>query len=98
MDMCGIYFNNRSRVQDGACPAREFAEFSAFAAACSAFDVAEYIDGVEFSSNNLGAYEIYVDEKHKFTDVGGCIEWIANHTLSQYLIFGRIEYKKSLCE
>ena len=95
MEMYGIKLFNRAKRQEGDDAAKTSAEFAAFASLCASIGVASYVRSVEYSSNWCG-YEIDVDSEHEYNQVGGGIEWAADHTLPQFEIFGRVEHKGGL--
>lgn len=97
MNSFGIPFTNRTKTVgvDAECPAKKAAEFFAFASICKTNGVSEYVKGVEYSSNDC-CFWIDVDDEHEFTEVGGAIDWAADRTLSQFVIFGRSEIRNGL--
>lgn len=99
MDSFGIKLLNRTKTygMDAECPAHVASQFFAFAALCNAEGVAQYVRGVEYSSNDC-SFWIDVDAEHEFCEIGGAIDWAADRTLSQFVIFGRSEVKGGLDE
>ena len=97
MNSFGISFNNRTKTigADAECPARASSQFISFAALCHHEGVSAYVKGVEYESNSC-SFWIDVDDEHEMCDVGGTIEWAADKTLSQFIIFGRCEHKGGL--
>ena len=95
MQMYGIEFSNRAKTMDGDDPAHMNAQFAVFAAMCASLGLAQYVRGVDYSSNWC-VYSIDVSPEHEHTQIGGGIEWAADQTLPQFEIFGRVEHKGGL--
>lgn len=94
MNYHGIKFTNRAK-RDGRDPTYNYSEFIAFAALCAANGVDEHVKSVNYD-DNICSFEIDVDDKHEMNDIGGAIEWCADKTLDQFIIFGRCYHKRGL--
>ena len=92
----GIPFNNRRKPDDLDRSVFD-TQFVSFAALCESIGVAKYVKGVEYSSNHC-SFDIDIDDEHQFNDIGGGVEWAADQSLSQFIIFGRCEHKGGLDE
>jgi hypothetical protein len=97
MQAYGIEFSNRAKQSEGDDPEWFEQQFRAFAFMCWVSAVAGFVNSVDYTSNT-GTFHIDVDEEHKFTDVGGVIDFCANKTLCQYEIFGMVQHKDDLDE
>lgn len=95
MNAYGIQFNHRRAGDTREFVARDFAEFTAFAALLHRFEVSQSVRSV-FYDTSIQAFVIDVDPSLEFTDDAGCIDFCADLTLSQYMLFGRCNHKGDL--
>jgi hypothetical protein len=94
MNAFGIEFSHRRPGQERYV-AKDFAEFTAFAALCYARGVARCVDGVFFDTKSQ-TFNIDVNSKYDCSPEGSEIESCAQATLPQYVMFGRYWVKGSL--
>jgi hypothetical protein len=86
MNAFGIEFAHRRPGMEDYV-ARDFAEFTAFAALCYARGVARYVDGVFYDTKSQ-TFNIDVAQKYECSPEGSEIERCAQAALPQYVIFG----------
>lgn len=91
MKAFGIEFAHR-RAEEKEYVAKDYAEFTAFAAMCDGCGVAKYVRGVFFDTKWQG-FNLDVDPAVEGTDIGVVIRWCASKTLPQFELFGYIGNK-----
>lgn len=88
MEAFGIKFaHRRSSNQDYV--AKDFAEFTAFAALCDQRGVAVNVHRVFFDTNSQ-TFNIEVAAQHENTPVHAAIAACGDQSLSQYVLFGTV--------
>jgi hypothetical protein len=86
MNAFGIEFGHRRPGQEPYV-AKDFAEFTAFAALCYARGVSRYVDGVFFDTKSQ-TFNIDVAQKYDTSPEGSVIAACAQATLPQFVMFG----------
>lgn len=88
MNAYGIEFAHR-RAEHKDYVAKDFAEFTAFAALCAERGVAVYVDHVFFDTKPQ-TFNITVAAQHENTPVHAAIADCADKSLPQYVLFGTV--------
>lgn len=97
MNAYGIEFKHRRPGDPRPYAAKNFAQFTQFAALLHAHGAAQHVESVFYDTNSC-CFHIEADQSVQFTDAGGAIDWCANKTLDQYDLFGTVFHKRDLDE
>lgn len=92
MKVNGIEFTHR-RPENNEWAAKDYAQFSAFAALCELSGVARFINWVFFDTKWQG-FNIDVDMKYEHTPIHEAIRTCGEKTLSQFDLFGMCHHKE----
>ena len=92
MKVFGITFRHR-RPSDREFVARDFAQFTLFAALVEKHGYAQFVKDVFYDTSSQ-TFCIDMNSEMESTLIAECINWCAQATLSQFDMFGTIFHKR----